>query len=143
MATGMLSQGLDTAASLLGREFLAARRALRSVHSAGWHQQKDAAFAKAIEQVKPNFIHVAAAANGLQGCVLEQDRGMCKECARTGARIFVDSNTSGDQRCATKSGDRRLRSADKFKSTIVGTCRIAAGCQRSQILSNAQADQQE
>ena len=39
-ATGMLSQGLDTAASVLGRIFGGAARLGEGVHSAAWHQQK-------------------------------------------------------------------------------------------------------
>ena len=54
-AAGMLSEGLDTAANLLGGIFGSAARLGESVNSAAWHQQKDAAFVQAIEEVKPYF----------------------------------------------------------------------------------------
>ena len=46
---GLILDSNLTAASLLGGVFGGAARIGESVHSAGWHQQKDAAFAKAIE----------------------------------------------------------------------------------------------
>jgi hypothetical protein len=74
----MISQGWDTAASLLG----GAARIGEDVHSAAWHQQKDGAFAAAIDEVKPNFVQCRRCGKWVcKEVCWNKDRGMCKDCA--------------------------------------------------------------
>lgn len=123
-ATGMLSQGLDTAANLFGSFLGGAARIGESVHSAAWHQQKDAAFAKAIDEVKPNFIQCRRCGKWVcKEVCWNKDRGMCKDCAPDLEQEYSAIQTQAaisdaQQKAATVD----YVSADKFKQTIVGTC---------------------
>jgi len=123
-ATGVLSQGLDTAANILGGVFGGAARIGEGVHSAAWHQQKDAAFAKAIDEVKPNFIQCRRCGKWVcKEVCWNNDRGMCKDCAPDFEQEYSAIQTEAAiQDARQKASTVDYVSADKFKQTIVGTC---------------------
>ncbi len=123
-STGMLSQGLNTAANLLGGVFGGAAQLGESVHSAAWHQQKDAAFAQAIDEVKSNFTQCRRCGKWVcKEVCWNNDRGMCKDCAPDLEQEYSAIQTEAaieDAREKSRAVD--YVSADKFKQTIVGTC---------------------
>jgi len=123
-ATGILSEGLNTAASVLGGVFGGAARLGEGVHSAAWHQQKDAAFAKAIDEVKPNFIQCRRCGKWVcKEVCWNNDRGMCKDCAPDLEQEYSAIQTEAAiQDAREKASTVDYVSADKFKQTIVGTC---------------------
>lgn len=123
-ATGMISQGLDTAAGLLGGFLGGAARVGDSIHSAAWHQQKDAAFAKAIDEVKPNFSQCRRCGKWVcKEVCWNKDKGMCKDCAPDLEQEFSSIQTQAAiQDARNKASTVDYVSADKFKSTIVGSC---------------------
>jgi hypothetical protein len=123
-ATGMLSQGLNTAANILGGVFGGAAQIGQNVHSAAWHQQKDAAFARAIEEVKSNFVQCRRCGNWVcKEVCWNNDRGMCKDCAPDLEQEYSAIQTQAAiQDAQEKASTVDYISADKFKATIVGTC---------------------
>ena len=123
-ATGMISQGLNTAASLLGGIFGGAAQIGENVHSAAWHQQKDAAFARAIDQVKGNFTQCRRCGKWVcKEVCWNNERGLCKECAPDLEQEYSAIQTQAAiQDAQEKAATVDYVSADKFKSTIVGSC---------------------
>jgi hypothetical protein len=123
-ATGMLSQGLDTAASILGGVFGNVARIGENVHSAAWHQQKDAAFARAIDQVKGNFNQCHRCGKWVcKEVCWNNQRGMCKDCAPDLEQEYSAIQTQAAiEDAQTKARTVSYVSADKFKETIVGAC---------------------
>lgn len=81
-ATGLASEVLDTAGSLLGGLFSRAATVGDRVHSVAWERARDAAFQKAAEEVKPNFIQCPKCVRWVcrESC-WNAARGLCKECA--------------------------------------------------------------
>ena len=123
-ATGMLSQGLNTAASILGGVFGGAAQIGENVHSAAWHQQKDAAFARAIDEVKSNFTQCRRCGKWVcKEVCWNNDRGMCKDCAPDLEQEYSAIQTQAAiQDAQEKASTVDYVSADKFKATIVGSC---------------------
>jgi hypothetical protein len=123
-ATGMLSQGLDTAANLLGGFLGGAAQIGENVHSAAWHGQRDSAFAKAIDEVKPNFIQCRRCGNWVcKEVCWNKDRGLCKECAPDLEQEFSAAQTEAAIDQAREVAQQGTYvTADKFKETIVATC---------------------
>jgi RNA polymerase subunit RPABC4/transcription elongation factor Spt4 len=123
-ATGMLSQGLNTAANILGGVFGGAAQIGQNVHSSAWHQQKDAAFARAIEEVKSNFVQCRRCGNWVcKEVCWNNDRGMCKDCAPDLEQEYSAIQTQAAiQDAQEKASMVDYVSADKFKATIAGAC---------------------
>jgi len=81
-ATGLVSEVLDTASGLLGGLFSSAATVGDRVHSVAWERARDAAFQKAVEEVKPNFVQCPKCVQWVcrESC-WNASRGLCKECA--------------------------------------------------------------
>lgn len=81
-ATGMVSEVLDTASNLLGGLFSSAATVGDRVHSVAWERGRDAAFQKAIEEIKPSFIQCPKCVQWVcrESC-WNASRGLCKGCA--------------------------------------------------------------
>lgn len=132
-ATGMLSGALDTAANLFGGVFGAAAQIGERAHSAAWSQQKDAAFQKAVAEVKPHFRQCRRCTLWVDEVCWNKARGLCYECApdlEAEAAAIQTEATIEDMR--EKAATVDYVSADKFKQTVAGTCphcgaRLAGG----------------
>lgn len=81
-ATGLASEVLNTASGLLGGLFSGAAAVTGRVHSVAWERGRDAAFQKAVEEVKPNFVQCPRCVRWVcrENC-WNASRGLCKECA--------------------------------------------------------------
>ncbi len=81
-STGIASEALDVAGGLLGGFLGGAADVGRHIHSAAWERAHDAAYAEAVEQIKPHFRQCPRCS---QWVCIEQcwnaKRGLCKECA--------------------------------------------------------------
>ncbi|HIE39400.1 MAG TPA: zinc-ribbon domain-containing protein [Anaerolineales bacterium] len=80
--TGIATEVLDTASGLLGGLLGTVTEVGDRVHSAAWERAHDAAFAEAVERVKPHFRQCPRCTQWV--CVercWNQTRGLCKECA--------------------------------------------------------------
>lgn len=123
-ATGMVSGALDTAANIFGGIFGAAAQIGDRAHSVAWQQQKDAAFAKAIEEVKPNFVQCRRCGKWVcKEVCWNKDRGLCKDCAPDLEQEYSAAQTQAAiEQAREKAREASYVTADKFKSTIVATC---------------------
>ena len=123
-ATSMVSGALDTAANILGGFFSAAAQIGDRANSVSWEQQHDAAFAKAVEEVKPHFVQCRRCGNWVcKEVCWNKDRGLCKECAPDLEQEFSAAQTAA----AIEQAQEAARSVEyvspeRFKSTIVATC---------------------
>lgn len=81
-ALGTISGALDAAGSLFGGIFGSAADVSERVRSASWEKAHDEAFAKAMEELKPDFVQCPRCSNWVcrKSC-WNQQRGLCKECA--------------------------------------------------------------
>jgi hypothetical protein len=81
-AAGTISTALDTASSLFGGIFSSAANVGEQVRSAAWQKARDEAFAKAVEEIKPDFIQCPRCSTWVcrKSCWNNQ-RGLCKNCA--------------------------------------------------------------
>ncbi len=123
-ATGMVIGALDTAASIFGGLFGAAAQIGDRAHSAAWSQQRDAAFAKAVDEVKPNFIQCRRCGKWVcKEVCWNKERSMCKECAPDLEQEYSAIQTEAAiQDARNKASTVDYVAADKFKQTIVGAC---------------------
>jgi hypothetical protein len=81
-ATGMVSEALDTVGGLLGGIFSSAASVGDRVHSVAWERGRDAAFQKAIEQAKPQFVQCPKCVQWVcRDLCWNASRGLCKGCA--------------------------------------------------------------
>lgn len=81
-ATGIATEALDVASGLLGGLLGTVASVSDRVHSAAWERAHDAAFAEAVEKVKPHFRQCPRCNSWV--CVARcwnETRGLCKECA--------------------------------------------------------------
>lgn len=81
-AIGNVSGALDAASSLFGGLFNQAADLGERVRSAAWEKAHDAAFSKAVEELKPDFIQCPRCSSWVcrKSC-WNAGRGLCKECA--------------------------------------------------------------
>ncbi len=123
-ATGMVSGALDTAANIFGGIFGAAAQIGDRAHSVAWQQHKDAAFAKAIDEVKPHFVQCRRCGKWVcKEVCWNKDRGMCKECAPDLEQEYSAAQTDAAiQQAREVAKTATYVTADKFKNTIVATC---------------------
>lgn len=81
-ATGIAHEALDVASGLLGGVLGRVADVGDRIHSAAWERAHDAAFAEAVEEIKPNFRQCPRCSAWV--CVEQcwnHKRGLCKECA--------------------------------------------------------------
>ena len=123
-ATGVASQALDAAASLFGGVFGGAATVGDKVHSVAWEKAHDAAFQKAIEEVKPNFVQCRRCGKWVcKEVCWNADRGLCKECAPDLEQEYSAAQTEAAiEQAREKAREATYVTPDKFKSTIVATC---------------------
>jgi membrane protease subunit (stomatin/prohibitin family) len=81
-AAGAAASVLSAASDLFGGIFGKARQVSERARSATWHQARDRAFAKAVEEVKPSFIQCPRCNAWVcrERC-WSQKKGLCKNCA--------------------------------------------------------------
>lgn len=79
---GTVTSALDTASSLFGGLFSRAADVGERVRSAGWEKAHDEAFAKAMQELKPDFIQCPRCSSWVcrKSCWNTQ-KGLCKACA--------------------------------------------------------------
>ncbi len=123
-ATGMVSGALDTAANIFGGLLGAAAQIGERAHSVAWEQQHDAAFAKAVEEVKGNFNQCRRCGKWVcREVCWNKDRGLCKECAPDLEQEYSAAQTEAAiEQAREVAREGTYVTADKFKSTIVATC---------------------
>lgn len=81
-AAGTAAQLLNSASSLFGGFLDRAANASEHVRSAGYQKAKDAAFIKAIEELKPEFIQCPRCSNWVcKTSCWNTKKGLCKQCA--------------------------------------------------------------
>jgi hypothetical protein len=81
-AVGTASAVLDTASSLFGGVFGSASSVSERVRSATWEKAHDAAFAAALEDLRPSFVQCPRCSTWVcrESC-WNTKRGLCKDCA--------------------------------------------------------------
>lgn len=81
-ALGMATSALDAASSIFGGLFGQAANLSEQARSAAWEKAHDAAFEKAMEELRPEFIQCPRCSNWVcrKSCWNTQ-KGLCKECA--------------------------------------------------------------
>jgi membrane protease subunit (stomatin/prohibitin family) len=81
-ATGIAHEALDVASGLLGGVLGRAASVGDRIHSAAWERAHDAAFAQAVEEIKPSFRQCPRCSTWVcaEQC-WNQKRGLCKNCA--------------------------------------------------------------
>jgi hypothetical protein len=122
-ATGMVTDALDVASGLLGGLFGQAANVSRTVHSAGWEQAHDRAFAGAVEAIKPHFRQCRRCSHWVDEACWNAERGLCLDCAPDLESEFSVAQTQAAiQDAQQKAAQVDYVSADKFKQTIAGTC---------------------
>ncbi len=122
-ATSAASSALDAAANIFGGVFGGAADIGRRVHSAAWEKGRDAAFERAVAEVKPYFKQCRRCGRWVDDFCWNAQRGLCLECApdlESEASAIQTEATINDMR--TKAATVDYVSADKFKETVAGTC---------------------
>ena len=81
-ALGTVSSALDTASNLFGGLFGRAAQVGEEARSAAWEKAHDAAFEKAMEELKPDFIQCPRCSTWVcrKSC-WNTKKGLCKQCA--------------------------------------------------------------
>jgi len=124
---GTVSDLLEAAGSIFGGVFSTAADAGEHVRSAKWEQAHDAAFAEAVEEVKPEFARCPRCSNWVcrRGCWNTQ-RGLCKECAPD---LGVEMSAAQASRSveevwahARMADEDKPLSADTWRERIRATC---------------------
>lgn len=127
-AAGTISTALDTASSLFGGIFSSAANVGEQVRSAAWQKARDEAFAKAVEEIKPDFIQCPRCSTWVchKSCWNNQ-RGLCKNCApdmgvemaaaqasRTVEEIWAHSKMAEE--------DRSMLKDESWRAGVRATC---------------------
>lgn len=125
-ATGIAREALDVAGGLLGGILGRASDVGDRVHSAAWERAHDAAFAQAVEEVKPNFRQCPRCSAWV--CVEQcwnQKRGLCKDCAPDLAvemsAMQAEAAIEAAREVAHVAGSEKV-SAQDFDAVIVARC---------------------
>ena len=122
-ATGTLNDVLGTASSLLGGVFGNLASAGERVHSAAYQQSKDAAFRKAIDEVKPSFKQCHRCSKWVDTMCWNPEKGLCKDCAPDlEAEFSVAQSQAAIEQAQEVARGATYVTADKFKQPIVATC---------------------
>ena len=125
--TGTVSGVLETASSVFGGIFSTAADIGERARSATWQKARDAAFEKAIADLKPEFIQCPRCTSWVcrQSC-WNTKRGLCKECAPD---LGVEMSAAQASRsveevwahAAMAEEDKKL-SAENWRETIHASC---------------------
>jgi hypothetical protein len=122
-ATGTLTNTLDAASSLFGGFLSGAANAARNVHSAAWEKAHDAAFARAVEEAKPNFHKCKRCGKWVDEDCWNTGRAMCKDCAPELEEEYSQAQVQAAiQDAREKAAEVDYVSTEKFKQAIVTTC---------------------
>ncbi len=125
-ATGLASEALDVAGGLLGGVFGTVANVGDRVHSAAWEKAHDQAFAKAVEEVKPNFRQCPRCSSWvcLESC-WNKTRGLCKECAPDMAvemsAMQAEAAVEGARQVARAAASEHI-TAEAFDEVIKAVC---------------------
>lgn len=126
-ATGLVSNVLDGASSLFGGVFGQAANIGERVRSAGWQKARDDAFAKAIQEIKPDFVQCPRCQQWVckEKC-WNNKRGLCKSCAPD---LGVEMSAAQASRSveevwahAKMSEEDKKLSEGNWRETIVASC---------------------
>ena len=121
--TGMLSDVLDTANSLLGGLFGSAADVSHRVHSAAWEKAHDDAFEEAIKELRPEFHQCKRCGHWVDEVCWNEERNLCKSCAPDLEEEYSSIQTQAainDAREKAETVD--YVKAEKFKQTIMTSC---------------------
>jgi membrane protease subunit (stomatin/prohibitin family) len=122
-ATSAASSALDAAAGIFGGFLGGAADIGRRINSASWQKGREAAFEKAVAEVKPLFKQCRRCGKWVDDFCWNKQRGLCLDCApdlESEASAIQTEATINDMR--TKAVTVDYVTADKFKETIAGTC---------------------
>ena len=121
-AAGLLSNALSTASSLFGALSGAAEVGDR-VRSATWEKAHDAAFAKAVEEAKPNFKQCRRCGKWVDDVCWNEERGLCLDCAPDlEAEASAIQTEAAIEDMRAKASEVTYVKKEKFESTVVATC---------------------
>ena len=127
-AAGTISNALNTASSLFGGILNSAARVGQDVRSSAWQKARDDAFAKAVEEIKPDFVQCPRCSAWVcrKSCWNNQ-RGLCKGCApdmgvemaaaqasRTVEEIWAHSKVA--------ESDRAMLKDESWRAGVRATC---------------------
>lgn len=126
-ATGRAAEVLDAAGSIFGGILGTAADVGERVRSAGWQRAHDAAFAAAVEEIKPKFVQCPRCSAWVcrKSC-WNTKRGLCKECAPD---LGVEMSAAQASRsveevwahAAMAEEDKKL-GREQWRETIRATC---------------------
>ncbi|HEX2979655.1 MAG TPA: zinc ribbon domain-containing protein [Anaerolineaceae bacterium] len=126
--TGTVSGALDAASSLFGGFLSQAADLGNRVHTAGWERAHDAAFEKAVQEMRPDFIQCPRCHSWVcrKSC-WNTKKGLCKECApdlgvemsaaqssRTVEEIWAHSQMAEE--------DRQMLTEKSWREGVRATC---------------------
>ena len=121
-ATGSISSALDAASNLLGGLFSSAANAAHSVHSAAWEKARDAAYATAVEEAKPNFKKCKRCGKWVDDDCWNPQRGLCKDCAPDLQEEYSSVQVEASVQRAREKAYNEVEVQADFKQTVAGTC---------------------
>ncbi len=125
---GTVSSALGTAGGLIGGIFGKAAEISEQVKSVNWEKAHDAAFLKAMEELKPDFIQCPRCSSWVcrKSC-WNENKGLCKECApdlgvemaaaqasRTVGEIWAHSKMAEE--------DRKMLKTESWREGVRATC---------------------
>ncbi|HTX90841.1 MAG TPA: zinc ribbon domain-containing protein [Anaerolineales bacterium] len=127
-AAGAVSNALNTASSLFGGIFNSAATVGNNVRSAAWQKARDDAFAKAAQDIRPDFVQCPRCSTWVckKSCWNTQ-KGLCKNCApdlgvemaaaqssRTVEEIWAHSQVA--------ESDRSMLKEESWRAGVRATC---------------------
>ena len=122
-ASSTMTNVLDVASGLLGGILGNVADAGHRVHSAAWEKQHDAAFQKAIEEVKPYFKQCKRCAKWVDDTCWNPQRGLCLDCAPDLEAEYSAAQTEAAvQQARQVAQEATYVTKDKFEKTVVGAC---------------------
>lgn len=126
-ATGAVTSVLDTAGGLLGGVFGRAADVTERVRSATWERAHDEAYARAVEEIKPQFAQCPHCSGWVcrESC-WNTKRGLCKQCAPDlGVEMSAAQASRSVQEIRTHAAmaaeDKKL-ARDNWRETIRASC---------------------
>jgi hypothetical protein len=93
------------------------------VRSATWEKAHDAAFARAVEEAKPNFRQCRRCSKWVDEACWNQERGLCLDCAPDlEMEASVAQTQAAIEDAHTTAREVKYFKKDKFEQTVVATC---------------------
>ncbi|MGQ9626181.1 MAG: zinc ribbon domain-containing protein [Anaerolineae bacterium] len=124
MATGYVSDALDTVGGLFGGILGRVAEVGEKVRSAAWEQAHDGAFEAAVNEARPHFNQCSRCGNWVcKEVCWNSERGLCKDCAPDLQAEYTAIQTEAAiEDAREKAREVDYVSKETFKETVIATC---------------------